>query len=204
MLLLDRQFFDSAVIALLQSRELPFLMPLMMRGRKAKPGRRATGLRAFRAKPAGTYSYTWKVGRNQPVSFKVAVAYKTFRHHRTKVRKKTKYLYAAWRVTGHPQDIRETYRKRFGIESSFRQLKQARIRTCTTDPVLRLFFVLVALVIRNVWVWLHFTYFAEEQNRPEPTLHLERLRFQRMLNWMIHVITQLLHDGTQYRVELDC
>lgn len=203
-LLLDRQFFDSAVIAFLQSRELPFLMPLMMRGRKAKAGQRATGLRAFRTKPAGTYSYTWQVGKKPPTSFKIVVAYKSFRHHRTKARKKKKFLYAAWRVTGGPVEIRETYRKRFGIEASFRQLKQARIRTCTTDPVLRLFFVLVALVLRNVWVWLHFTYFAEKQNAPEPTMHLERLRFQRMLNWITHVVTLALHDGTQYRVELEC
>jgi hypothetical protein len=203
-LLLDRQFFDSAVIAFLQAREIPFLMPLMMRGRKAKPGKRATGLRAFRKQPAGTYAFTWQVGKNKPtVTFKIVVAYKTFRHHRTKVRKKKKFLYAAWRVSGNSVTIRETYRQRFGIESSYRQLKQARIRTCTTDPVLRLFFVLVALVLRNVWVWLHFTYFAEEQNRPEPTMHLERLRFQRMLNWITHIVTLALHDGTQYRVELE-
>ena len=75
-------------------------------------------------------------------------------------------------------------------------LGQARIRTCTTDPVLRLFFVLVALVLRNVWVWLPFTYFAER------TLHLERLRFRRMLNWIAQVVVKELHDGSDYFSEL--
>jgi IS4 transposase len=41
-------------------------------------------------------------------------------------------LFAAWRVKGSPTEIRERYRKRFGIETSFRQLRQARIYT---DPI---------------------------------------------------------------------
>lgn len=202
-LLLDRQFCTPRVIAFLQSRGHAFLMPLMMRGRKAKPGQRATGLRAFRRKRAGRYSFTWQTEKNEPgVTFTVVVAYKSFRHHRTRARKHKKFLYAAWRVTGAPGEVREIYRRRFGIESSFRQLKQARIRTCTQDPVLRLFFVLVALVLRNVWVWLHYTYFAEGKYTREPTLHLERLRLQRLLNWIANVLIHRLHDGSEYRIPL--
>ena len=85
---------------------------------------------------------------------------------------------------------------------ALRRASQARIRTCTTDPVLRLLFVLVALVLRNVWVWLHFTYFAE-RGGPEPTLHLERMRFRRMLNWIASVVMKDLHDGSDYFVELE-
>ena len=53
------------------------------------------------------------------------------------------------------QWVHETYRRRFGIESSYRQLHQARIRTCTRSPLLRLLYVAIALILRNVWVWLH-------------------------------------------------
>ena len=42
------------------------------------------------------------------------------------------------------------HRTRFGIEASYRQLHEARIKTCTRDP--RLLFVGIALVLRNVWV----------------------------------------------------
>ncbi len=32
-----------------------------------------------------------------------------------------------------------------------------RIRTCTRDPLLRLLYVAVALLLpRNIWVWLHW------------------------------------------------
>ena len=52
--------------------------------------------------------------------------------------------------------LSETYRQRFGIESSYRQLREAKAKTCSRSPVVRLFLVAVALVLRNVWVWLHY------------------------------------------------
>ena len=72
-------------------------------------------------------------------------------------RRRKKLLYVVWKVRLTPPGIRETYRKRFGIETSYRQMNEARIRTCTRDPSQRLLFVGIALVLRNVWVWLHFT-----------------------------------------------
>ena len=61
--------------------------------------------------------------------------------------------------------VRETYRKRFAIETSYRQMHQGRIRTTTRNPVVRLLYVGVALVLRNVWVWLHYTLLADAAPR---------------------------------------
>ena len=57
------------------------------------------------------------------------------------------------------------------------------------------------LVLRNAWVWLHFTCFATRRHG-ELKLHLECLRFRRLLNWIAHVITNLLHDGSDYATQL--
>jgi hypothetical protein len=204
-LLLDRQFCTSPVMAALQSRQIPYLMPLILRGRKAKRRKQKSGkkqvvtLRDFRRKNAGRYRFTW-TGRQkgrQSVTFDVIVAYKSHPHPKTGRRRSKKLLFAAWRVRGAPTELRELYRKRFAIESSYRQLGQARIRTSTRSPVERLLFVLIALVLRNLWVWLHWMYFAEGRG-DDLVLHLERLRFRRMLNWIAHVITASLHDGTIY------
>ena len=59
--------------------------------------------------------------------------------------------------------VKETYRSRFAIETSYRQMHQARIRTCTRDPLLRLLYVAIALMLRNVWVWLHWELLAERR-----------------------------------------
>jgi hypothetical protein len=77
----------------------------------------------------------------------------------------------------------QTYRRRFGIESSYRQLRQARMRTATRSAVQRLLYVGLALLLRNVWVWVHEEYLAERR-RGGRGPHLERLRFQRLWLWL--------------------
>jgi putative transposase len=192
---LDRAFFNVPVIEFLQREELPFLMPVMFRGRKSKKRRPATGLRWIKRQTAGWYRHTMKNGKRQ-VTVSVCVGYRTHKNRKDGKQVKQKLLFAAWRMQGSPTEIRERYRKRFGIEASFRQLRQARIYTCTRQPRLRLLFIAIALVLRNLWVWIHHMFLAEG-DRNNRTLHLERLRFKRMLDWIVHEIQHLMHDGSR-------
>ena len=50
----------------------------------------------------------------------------------------------------------EEIRSRFGIETSHRQMHEARARTASRSPVLRYFFVGMGFILRNVWIYLHF------------------------------------------------
>ena len=85
--------------------------------------------------------------------------------------------------------MQETYRRRFGIESSYRQLRQAKLRTATRSALLRLLYVGIALLLRNVWVWLHDAYLAGRR-RGGRVPRLGRLRFQTPLLWLAHVAEQ--------------
>ncbi len=78
---------------------------------------------------------------------------------------------------GSPTEIRERYRKRFGIEISYRQMRQTRIYTCTRKSHLRLFFVAVSLMPRDIWVYIHQTRLAKGAGN-KLTLHLELLYFR--------------------------
>jgi len=200
-LLLDRAFFNMAVIALLQEERIPFLMPVMFRGRRPKRRRKATGLRRIRQQKAGWHPYTMKNGKRS-VTISVCVSYRTHKNRRDGKKKQQKLLFAAWGVRGAPKEIRETYRKRFGIETSYRQWRQARIYTCTRDPHLRLVFFVVALVLRNVWLYLHETLLSEG-SWPRITLRLEKLRFRRFLDWIASEVVAQLHDGSSPCVELN-
>jgi hypothetical protein len=193
--LLDRAFFNGAVAALLQDENIPFLMPVVIRGRRPKRRRKATGLRWIKQQAAGWYKHTMK-DRKREIPVRVCVGYRRHRHRKDRKQVKQKLLFAAWRVSGAPTEIRERYRKRFGIETSYRQMRQARIYTCTRNPRLRLLFVAVALILRNLWVWIHHTQLAEGPWHT-PILHLERLRFKRMLDWIIQeVIAQFACDSS--------
>lgn len=193
-LLLDRGFFSVAVMEFLQQENLAFVMPVKFAGRRPKRGSKPSGLRAFKSKPAGWYSHTMKSGKRQAM-FSVCVGYRRYRDRKDRKEKRQKLVFAAWRVHSSPTDIRERYRKRFGIETSYRQRRQGRIYTCTRDPHLRLFFVALAFILRNVWVWIHQMRLAEGAG-DTMTLHLELLRFKRMLDWIVHEVVALLHDGS--------
>jgi hypothetical protein len=95
-------------------------------------------------------------------------------------------VYAYWGVKpGSTRWVRETYRKRFAIETSYRQLHQGRARTSTRNPVVRLLLVGVALVLRNVWVWLHYAVLSTPR-RGSRRYNWERLPLRGLLLWLQH------------------
>ncbi|WP_148680756.1 hypothetical protein [Candidatus Nitrososphaera gargensis] len=61
-------------------------------------------------------------------------------------------FYATGRVNIPVERMFDEYRKRFGIESSYRMMKKSRARTSSRSAVLRLLYVLVSFVIQNEWV----------------------------------------------------
>ena len=151
--LLDRYFFTVPVMQWLQNRQLPFLIPVVMRGPRPKRGRTPQGLRAYRGHKAGSYAYTHRAG-SESVDFRLVINYKSGHHRRTKKRYVKKLFFAAWKVKLTPTQVRDAYRGRFGIETSYRQLNQSRARTSSRDPLYRFLLVGLALFLRNVWQWL--------------------------------------------------
>jgi putative transposase len=95
------------------------------------------------------------------------------------------YAFGAGLRPGSYAWVKETYRTRFAIEASYRQLREARIKTCTRDPLLRLLYVGVALILRNVGVWWHWQVLAHRR-RGGRRLDLGPLSFRRMLLWLQH------------------
>ncbi len=204
-LLLDKGFFSIEVITYLKRAGVGFIIPAMVRGRKPKGRKKATGLRAIRKKKNGYYQHTLrgKVGGKPRTSrVTICVASKRYTHKKTGKRRTKKLMYVVWKVRLTPRAIREMYRKRFGIETSYRQMHEARIKTCTRDPKLRLLFIGIALVLRNIWVWLHFK-LAKGKWSEEPQLFLELLRFREMLHWIGQVVGKLLHADEKQGIEYE-
>jgi hypothetical protein len=193
-LLLDKGFFSVEVISYLKRAGHGFIIPAMVRGRKPKGRKKATGLRSIQKKKNGYYRHTLRGkidGKDRSAKVTICVASKQYKHKKTGQRKTKKLMYVISKVRQTPKEIREIYRTRFGIETSYRQMNEARIKTCTRDPALRLLFVGIALVLRNVWVWLHFQ-LAKDKSSDEPKLFLKLLRFREMLLWIGQVVGRML------------
>lgn len=64
-------------------------------------------------------------------------------------------------------------------------MNEARVTTCSRSPSVRLFLVGVALLLRNVWVWLHHAVLSTPR-RGRRLYHPERLRFKDLLLMLLH------------------
>ena len=179
LLLLDRGFYSVAVIRYLQRARRPFLMPVVCHGRKADHPKGPSGSNVFeQEKKSGWFRHTLKDGKKDKATVWICVKRARWvdRHGR---RKSDTWVYAYWGITPRRVDwVKETYRKRFGIETSYRQMNQCRIRTTTKKFNVRFLYVAIGLLLRNLWVWLH--HFVLSSPR----------RGGRRYNW------DLLHSGT--------
>jgi putative transposase len=187
-LLLDRGFCSVDVIRYLQAARRAFLMPVPRRGRKAGHPKGPSGTQVFASwKASGWGRYTMTNDRGRRATFAVCVKCRNRRGERGRHgREALVYAYGGGLQPSSYRWVQQTYRKRFAIETSYRQLHQARIRTCTRDPLLRLLYVGIALVLRNVWVWFHWEQLAERR-RGQRRVDLSRLSFRQMTLWLQHV-----------------
>ena len=160
-LVLDRGFFSGHVILALQARHVPFVVGVARKG-----GRTSRVNRLFELPSGQVTTHAWKTERgNRPVRVTVIGA-------RRRVRGRwRREVYAfegvapegAVRRSQRARFYRELNQRRFGIETSYRQLNQGKARTTTTDVRQRLLWLGVALLLRQVWVWL------QQQQAPRGT-----------------------------------
>jgi len=183
------------VIRYLQAAHYPFIMPAIRRGRKPGHPEGASGTWAFttrRGSEWAEYTLEEKGGRRATVDLGICVTRPLPRRSEGKKRREQVWLYACWGLGDRRVAwVRETYRQRFGIESSYRQLKQGLIRTSTRSPLLRLLFVGLALVLRNMYVWLHWEVLAQ-QRRGYRLVDLDQLPLPAMLRWLAVWAEELL------------
>ena|SRR5947209_1925316 len=191
-LLLDRGFYSVGVIRYLQAARVRFLMPVVCRGRKLSHPRGPSGTKIFLTwRRSGWSQYTLRDAEGRKATVSICVKCRNYRGQ-WKRHGRQKLVYGFWGLKpSSPEWMRALYRTRFGIESSYRQMHQARIRTSTRDPLLRFLYVAVALILRNVWVWVHWEVLAE-RIRGGRTIDLNRLPFRAMLLGLQHLAEELL------------
>lgn len=152
-LLLDREFASVAIMDYLEQQSFQSLMPLPARGRRLKElkqSRRSTRTR-----------YTMSSAQDGAITFNLYVV-GTYRNGRAGQHGRECLLFAVlgrqWAGTFY--HLRQKYRTRFGIESSYRQLNRLRPRTSSQDPKLRLLLVMIGFCLLNLWRTLRWTFLS--------------------------------------------
>ncbi len=150
-LYLDREFFCVPVIRWLKALDIPFEMPVVIRGKDGGTRRLLRGRRSYRT------TYTLTSQKYGSVTFQIWIicTYKKGKRHSFG---REFFAYAVHKVQLSLQVIHDDYRLRFGIESSYRMKNQCRIKTTIKKPTIRFLFVALAFLIVNVWIYLLWHY----------------------------------------------
>src|SRR3954470_22251040 len=135
LLLLDRGFYSVAVVRYLQAARVPFLMPVVCHGRSPKHPKGASGSYVFRTwKKSGWSTYTLTDAKKRTATVSICVKCRNYRGQ-WKRHGRQALIYAYWGYRPpSPESVFATYRLRFGIETSYRQMHEGRIRTTTRRP----------------------------------------------------------------------
>lgn len=92
-------------------------------------------------------------------------------------------LHLAWT----PKQVKTKYRRRFGIEVSYRLLRQVKVLTNSRNPALRFFLLGLGLLLQNVWIlarWL----FTRRPGKGRYKLMPSLLRFDRFRKFLVRAI----------------
>jgi hypothetical protein len=166
-------------------------MPVICHGRKANHPKGPSGSNLFKLmKKSGWFTHTLEDAKKKKATVSICVK-RTRWKDRHGQKKWDTWVYAYWGITPkRPDWVKTTYRKRFGIETSYRQMNQCRIRTTTKKFNVRFFYVAIGLLLRNLWVWLHHVVLSSPR-RGCRRYNWDLLRVKRMLLWLEQVAADL-------------
>jgi len=180
---LDKGFYSIGVIRFLKKRELAFIIPAITRQDQGVS-------KLFTGHASRSTSYTLRSHKlgSETVDLAVVRKYSKGRYRR---RRSKWFAYVTHRVKTHPLQIFQFYRRRFGIEASYRQMNRVRARTSSTDPALRLLYVGVAFLLLNLWVVLKRR-MACDVHRNGQRLNRRGFTLLRMCHFLIRAIERSL------------
>ncbi len=159
-LYMDKGFCEVGVINYLKQRGINAIIALPLKGRTVKSNLKG------RSK---IINYTMKSPTTkEAATFDLVIVCK---YSKNKYKRKgAKYFaYALVGTILKPRNVFEDYRKRFGIETSYRIMNRSRARTSSRSPELRLLYVAISLIIQNAWVYFNWSYMRERKQGVQET-----------------------------------
>jgi putative transposase len=194
-LYLDRGFDNNGVVAYLEQQAFPSIMALTIRGKEGGTRALLNGRRSYRT----TYTrHSQKYG-DQTFDVVVVCKYSKGRYGRQGA------YHFAYLIIGpvkmDPQQVFEVYRRRFGIETSYRLMNTMRAPTTSASVTLRLFYVALALLLLNLWSYVKWHFLYVPKRGPRQVLH-HLLPLARWRLWLWEIVKQRLGFSLSISVPL--
>lgn len=179
-LYLDKGFCSGEVIQYLQTQKQATLLACPIRGKQGGTKALCKGRKSYRT------SYIFTDGTSVDM---VMVA--TLPKQRGGKRKRKWLAYVVLFLPDWtPKQVKRAYRRRFGIECSYRQLRRLRIITNSRNPAFRFFVLGFALLLVTIWAHLRWL-FCRVRGRGRPRIDETRMRLQLFVSMLRRAVEQL-------------
>lgn len=195
-LYLDRGFDNNGLVAYLKKRPFPTIIPLVVRGKQG----------GSRALLVGRKSYTTTYTRQSTIYGQESLPlHIVCKYSKGKYKRKGVFRFA-YIVIGtlkrQPAQIAEEYRRRFGIETSYRLMNTVRARTTCKIAAFRLLLVALAFLWLNLWQYVKWLYLFAPRSGPRIVLH-HLLPLARWRLWLWEMIKQRLGFSLVVHIPLE-
>jgi Transposase DDE domain len=176
----DKGFCAIPVLRWLQAQRIPAIIAAPIRGKQGGTRALCQGRASYRT------THTFQSAEHGELTVPVAVV-RTYHRRRSGCRVGAWLLYVCLDVTDPPPRIRQRYRRRFGIESSYRLMEQVRARTTSPNAALRFVLIGVALLLINIWIRLHWQFLRVPGQGPRRVAR-GAFRLERMMRFLTRAI----------------
>jgi hypothetical protein len=191
---LDSGFDSGDVLLLLQALGLSYAVPLQKKGGGDNRRNALWELGVGAVAEAG-----WKTDRTNRAVSTACVVLRGRKDGQKKV-----YAFGGWdagrarREARRASLARRWYRKRFGIETSYRQMRQGKAKTTSKDVRYRLLLVGLGLLLRQAWVWLQAL--LARQRRLKPSGWVAILPLRRLADWLADSLRSIYQEEKVIRL----
>lgn len=178
-LYLDKGFCCGEVVQYLQDEKQAAILACPVRGKNGGTKALCKGRQSYRS------PYTFTDGTTVDI---VMVATLPKQRGGKRVRKWLAYIVLDlpdWT----PKQVKRAYRRRFGIECSYRQLRRLRIITNSRNPAFRFFVLGFGLLLVTIWAHLRWL-FCRRKGRGQPRIDATRMRLQQFVSLLRRAVEQ--------------
>ena len=191
-LYLDKGFAGGEVCRYLQQRQQPALIACPIRGKQGGTRALCCGRASYNT------SYTFKAGSAEAYTTEVTVCrvYTTARRTKRRKREASWLLFIRIHLDWPPEYCRCRYRKRFGIETSYRLANKVLGWTTSQNAAYRFFLIGLGFVLLNLWVKLCWSH-TQVARRGRRYLHAALFRQERFCNFLKSALEHLYGRVTE-------
>jgi putative transposase len=175
-LYLDKGFASTKIIDHLKERKQPAIIACPIRGKDGGTRALCQGRKSYQTE------YTFTDGTQATISLKATLV-----PNKSGKRRRKWLAFIIIELDWTPEKVHHEYRRRFGIECSYRLMRRVRAMTTSRNPAVRFFLLAVGMILVNAWVFLRWE-FARLLAPGLRRVDEARLRFHRFTRLLIRAI----------------